>query len=224
MTMTRDTLQVMDVGIQPYAETLALQEALVLERKADRVSDTLIFVEHTPVYTLGRNADTANILANADELATRGIDVHTTGRGGDVTFHGPGQLVGYPIMRLRFPEQGPVWYVSKLEQSLIDTLATFGVTAGTDKINRGVWVGQDKIAAIGVRITQHVTMHGFALNVSTDLSYYSGIVPCGIHERGVTTLERETQNITMPDVKRTFLDTFVGHFGYTSVTQAKSDK
>ena len=210
-------LRLMDVGLQPYAETLALQESLVAARKADEISDTLILVEHTPVYTLGRSADADNILAGQEELERRGIDVYETGRGGDVTFHGPGQLVGYPIMRLRLPDQGPVWYVSLLEQSLIDTLGTFGVSAGTDEINRGVWVGREKVAAIGVRITRHVTMHGFALNVTTDLSYYAGIVPCGIQTRGVTSLEQLVDTISMPKVKSAFLEQFSAHFNYDTI-------
>lgn len=213
-------LNVIDVGCQPYAETLALQERLVAARKADEIPDTLIFVEHTPVYTLGRSADRANILANESELAARGIEVHETGRGGDVTFHGPGQLVGYPILRLHMPDQGPVWFVSRLESALISTLAGFGVTAGTDKINRGVWVDQNKIAAIGVRITQHVTMHGFALNVTTDLSYYAGIVPCGIQSRGITKLEEFVPDIDMQDVKDAFLHQFVEYFDYGTACRA----
>ena len=211
----------MDVGLQPYGETLALQESLVTARKADAIGDTLVLVEHSPVYTLGRNADAAHILAGKEELERRGIDVFETGRGGDVTFHGPGQLVGYPILRLRLPDQGPVWYVSRLEQSLIATLATFGVSAGTDDINRGVWIGRDKIAAIGVRITQHVTMHGFALNVTTDLSYYAGIVPCGIQSRGITSLEQLLGTADMQITKSTFVGQFCTVFGYEEIEPSR---
>ncbi len=215
-------VKILDVGHQPYAETLALQERLVAARKADEIPDTLIFVEHTPVYTLGRNADSAHILANEAELEKRGIEVHETGRGGDVTFHGPGQLVGYPRLGLKMPDQGPVWFVSHLESALIGTLARFGVTAGTDEINRGVWVDRNKIAAIGVRITQHVTMHGFALNVTTDLSYYAGIVPCGIQSRGITKLEDFVPEVDMQDVKNAFLQQFLQQFDYAYVV-ADSD-
>ncbi len=211
-------LHVIDAGRQRYAETLALQEQLVEQRVRDEIPDTLVYVEHEPVYTLGRNANAAHILLGREELQRRGIDVHETGRGGDVTYHGPGQLVGYPIMRLRMPDEGPVWFVGGLEDALISTLGRFDLQAGTDPINHGAWVGPDKIAAIGVRITRATTMHGFALNICTDLSHYAGIVPCGIRERGVTSMAACGCAAGLEDVKPVFLECFMKRFSYDSST------
>jgi len=178
----------------PYADALALQRALVEERKADRVGDLLLLVEHPPVLTLGVRGDggRSHILASAGALAARGIDVFETGRGGDITYHGPGQVVGYPIISLK-PDRCDVHrYVRDLEEVLIRTASDYGIAAGRIAGLTGVWVGCDKLAAIGVRIARWVTSHGFALNVTTDLSYFDLIVPCGIADHGITSLERLT--------------------------------
>jgi lipoyl(octanoyl) transferase len=162
----------------------------VAARQAGEIEDTLLFVEHPPVITLGvktRGAFT-NVRAGADLLAARGVEVHETGRGGDVTFHGPGQLVGYPIVDLKPDRQDVHRYVRDLEEVLIRTAADFGLDAGRVKGYSGAWVGDRKLAAIGVRISRWVTSHGFALNVSTDLAGFDLIVPCGIADRGVTSL------------------------------------
>lgn len=193
--------ELLDLGRRDYESTLALQEERVERRKAGG-PDCLILVEHEPVYTLGRNAKPDHILLSPDEMESRGIHTVQTGRGGDVTFHGPGQLVGYPILSLTERGQGVVWYVSQLEALLITTLAAFGIDAGVDSANRGVWVGDEKIAALGVRVTRGVTMHGFALNVRADLAWYSGIVPCGIVGKGVTSMHRRVPDITMEQVKQ----------------------
>ena len=185
-------------GRVAYARALEWQEQLHAARIAQRVPDTVLLVEHDPVYTLGRNADDSNILLDASELAARGIEVHRIGRGGQVTYHGPGQVVGYPIVSLR--DRGAAAYVSLLEEVLIGTLAGYGIEAGTDSINRGVWVGQEKIAAIGVRISRGVAMHGFALNVNPDLGAYGGIVPCGIVGRGVTSMALQGCSAPMDEV------------------------
>lgn len=178
----------MDLGRQPYCPVLALQEHLVAERVAGRVPDTLVLVEHDPVYTMGRRQIPGHITAPAEQLARMGIEVVPTSRGGDVTYHGPGQLVGYPILHLGDIGRGAVWYVTQLEDVLIRTLHDFGIEAGRDAANRGVWVGRRKVAAIGVRITRQVTQHGFALNVAPDMTHYAGIVPCGLRDRGVTSM------------------------------------
>jgi lipoate-protein ligase B len=159
------------------------------------------------------------VVWNEEERARRGNELFEVGRGGDVTFHGPGQLVGYPIIKLEGAERRAVWYVSQLEQVLIRTLAAFGIQAGVDPCNRGVWVGPDKIAALGVRIAGHVTLHGFALNVAADLRYYEGIVPCGIRDRGVTSIHRFVPEVTMADVKARLLDIFTKVFGYQTWKQ-----
>ena len=176
----------------PYAEALALQRELVEDRRAGRIPDTLLFVEHPHVLTLGVRGDggRSHILATAEALAARGVEVHETGRGGDITYHGPGQIVGYPILDLR-PDRCDVHrYVRDLEEVLIRTAAEFGVAAHRVDGLTGVWAGQEKLAAIGVRISRWITSHGFALNVNTDLEYFNLIIPCGIADRGVTSLDR----------------------------------
>lgn len=185
------TLEVRRLGLVPYGEALAMQRALVDERKAGRVDDLLLLVEHPHVLTLGVRGDggRAHILASPDALVARGIDVFETGRGGDVTYHGLGQIVGYPILDLR-PDRCDVHrYVRDIEEVLIRTAADFGLRAERVKGLTGVWVGGEKLAAIGVRISRWVTSHGFAFNVTTDLSYFDLIVPCGIADRGVTSLK-----------------------------------
>ncbi len=176
----------------PYADALALQRALADDRRAGIVGDVLLFVEHPHVLTLGVRGDggRSHILASTDVLAARGVEVHETGRGGDITYHGPGQIVGYPIIDLK-PDRCDVHrYVRDLEEVLIRTSADYGIDATRVEGLTGVWVGRDKLAAIGVRIARWITSHGFAFNVTTDLGYFDLIVPCGIADRGVTSLAR----------------------------------
>jgi lipoyl(octanoyl) transferase len=183
-------LEVRRLGRVPYGEGLALQERLVAERQAGRVPDTLLLLEHDPVFTLGRNARSEHVLFPEAELRARGFEVYETGRGGDVTYHGPGQVVGYPILSLA-PDRCDVHrYVRDIEEVLIRTCADYGVAAGRVAGMTGAWVGAAKIAAIGVRIARWVTSHGFAFNAGGDLSPFGLIVPCGIRGRGVTSLER----------------------------------
>jgi lipoyl(octanoyl) transferase len=178
------------LGRVAYADGLRLQEQAVEGLREQQASEQLLLLEHSNVFTLGRGADGSNILAGEDELASRSIEVYETGRGGDVTYHGPGQLVGYPIVNLR-PDRCDVHrYVRDLEEVLIRTVANYGIIGERVKGLTGVWVGNEKIAAIGVRIARWITSHGFALNVSTDLSYFKMIVPCGIADKGVTSLSR----------------------------------
>lgn len=185
-------IEVRRLGVVPYGDALVLQRELVERRKAGGIPDQLLLLQHPPVITLGvktRN-DRSHVLANEQALSTRGVEVFESGRGGDVTFHGPGQIVGYPILDLRPGRSDVHRYVRDLEEVLIRTLHTFGVTADRTPGLTGVWVGRDKVAAIGVRIARWVTSHGFALNVNTDLSHFDLIVPCGIPDRGVTSLQR----------------------------------
>ena len=180
------------LGLVPYADALALQKELVEERRHGRIGDVLLLVEHPHVLTLGVRGDggRSHILAPAETLASRGVDVHETGRGGDITYHGPGQIVGYPIIDLK-PDRCDVHrYVRDLEEVLIRVVAEYGLIGEREKGLTGVWVGGEKVAAIGVRIARWVTSHGFALNVSTDLDYFKMIVPCGIGDRGVTSLAK----------------------------------
>jgi lipoyl(octanoyl) transferase len=187
-------LEVRRLGLVPYDEALAMQRQLVEERRAGRVPDLLLLLQHPAVITLGVKGDggRANIVATDERLAELGIGVHETGRGGDVTYHGPGQIVGYPILDLK-PDRCDVHrYVRDLEEVMIRVCADYGVSAGRIKGLTGTWVGAEKIGAIGVRLSRWITSHGFAFNVSTDLDHFKLIVPCGISDRGVTSLERAT--------------------------------
>jgi lipoyl(octanoyl) transferase len=186
------TLAIRRLGRVPYGEALRLQERLVEDRRAGRVDDLLLLLEHSPVITIGvrRESGASHVLATPGALAARGIEVIDTGRGGDVTYHGPGQVVGYPIIDLRPDRRDVHRYVRDLERVMIGAAADFGVEAGRVDGLTGAWVGADKLGAIGVRISRWITSHGFAFNVSTDLSHFDLIVPCGIRDRGVTSLER----------------------------------
>jgi lipoyl(octanoyl) transferase len=201
-------LEVCRLGRVPYARGLELQAELVAERQADRIPDTLLLLEHEPVFTLGRNARRENVLLPDDALRARGFDVFETGRGGDVTYHGPGQAVGYPILDLAPDRRDVHRYVRDLEEVMIRTCVDYGIAAGRVAGLTGTWVGAEKIGAIGVRIARWVTSHGFAFNVSNDLVPFSLIVPCGIRDRGVTSLERLLPHVPpMDDV----MDRLTGH-------------
>ena len=175
----------MNLGKRSYGEVWNLQKKMQIKRMAGEIDDLLILVEHDPVYTLGKNADVNHLLQSRD----RTIEVFNVERGGDITFHGPGQLVGYPIIDLANYKKSVSWYMHSLEQVTIEVLSEFEISAKRVKDLTGVWVGDKKIAAQGVRLTRWVTMHGFSINVNTDLSYYNGIIPCGIFDRGVTSME-----------------------------------
>jgi lipoyl(octanoyl) transferase len=211
-TRSRPEVEVRRLGRIPYADALALQRDLVEERRTGRIGDLLLLVEHPHVLTLGVRGDggRSHILASAETLATRSVEVHETGRGGDITYHGPGQLVGYPIIDLK-PDRCDVHrYVRDLEEVLIRVAADYGIEAGRVAGLTGVWVGGSKLAAIGVRIARWITSHGFALNVATDLAYFNLIVPCGIADRGVTSLETLLGGgVDRADVE----DRVVRHFG-----------
>lgn len=186
-------VEVIRLGRIRYADALAQMEARLADRMAGRVDDALFLLEHEPVLTLGRRAKREHILASADALEARGIEVVETGRGGDVTYHGPGQIVGYPVVDLKPDRRDVHRYVAELEGVMIRTCARFGVEAGRVPGLTGTWIdGARKIGAIGVRISKWVTSHGFALNVAPGIDAFSLIVPCGISDKGVTSLSRET--------------------------------
>ena len=207
-------MHLVQLGRLPYEEGLTAMRAAYEARKAGILGDTLLLMEHPPVLTLGRNATRANILAPDDLLARKGVSLHEINRGGDVTYHGPGQLVGYPIFDLRGdlpgkrgPHLGPVDFVRLMEEALILTCKDFGVRAQRICKRTGVWtfaggsVAEKKVAAIGIHVAQAITTHGFALNVTTDLRDFEWIVPCGIADRGVTSLELEADPSTYPTLE-----------------------
>jgi lipoyl(octanoyl) transferase len=217
-------VQVHRLGVVPYAEALELQRMLVEKRKSATIPDQLLLLEHPPVITLGVKSrrDRSHVLATPVVLEQRGIELVETGRGGDVTYHGPGQLVGYPIFDLR-PDRCDVHrYVRDIEEALIRTAATFGVRAGRESGLTGVWVGHEKLAAIGVRISRWITSHGFAFNVNTDLSHFNLIIPCGINDRGITSLERLLgRPVPMPEVEDATVAAFAAVFGRRPTTEAR---
>ena len=178
------------LGRVEYGEAWALQQRLAAARRAGQIEDTLILLEHPHVYTLGRRADEAHVLADPSRLEEIGAALFRIDRGGDVTYHGPGQLVGYPILDLKQRGADVHQYVRDLEETIIRTLSDYGIESGRSEVNAGVWVGEEKVAAIGVKVAHWVTSHGFALNVDPDLAYFREIVPCGLHDRGVTSMSR----------------------------------
>jgi lipoyl(octanoyl) transferase len=220
-------INLLHLGRVPYAEAMAIQQQVIAARKDALIGDTLLLLEHPPVLTVGRNAHRSNVLISDEELVQRGVNLHEANRGGDVTYHGPGQLIGYPILDLRGdlpgkkgPHLGPVNYVRLLEEALIRTCGDFGVM--TQRICKltGVWtiagssIREKKIAAIGVHVSQGVTSHGFALNVTTDLRDFDWIVPCGITDRDVTSLELEAGSDRQPTMEQA-LHAAARNFGRT---------
>ena len=197
-------LEIRRLGTVGYQDALDLQARLVEERRRGAAPDLLLFLQHPPVITLGvkTRSNRMNIVASDAQLAEAGVGVFESGRGGDVTYHGPGQLVGYPILDLNPGRRDVHRYVRDVEQALIDAVATFGIAAERVPGLTGIWVGNDKLAAIGVRISRWITSHGFALNVSTDLSHFDLIVPCGIQGRGVTSMHQLLgRPVAMADVE-----------------------
>jgi len=205
---------VIDLGLIGYAAAWQLQKRVVAARKARVIEDVLLFCEHPHVITLGRNGKRANLLASENVLRQKGIEYFESSRGGDITYHGPGQIVGYPILNLGAIKRDVVWYVRMLEEAMIRATSEFGITARREIGKTGIWVGEgsaaEKLAAIGVHISRWVTSHGFAYNVATDLRYFDLIVPCGIVERKATSLEKLLERqLRLEDGKRPLAK----HFG-----------
>lgn len=200
---------IIDLGISEFKDTWNFQKELQEKRIRGEIEDQLILVEHPAVYTLGKNASKEHILKRKE-----GVSVIQTDRGGNITFHGPGQLVGYPILDLNFYKRSITWYMRELEQLMIDVLKEYGIEGSTKKGLTGTWVKDHKIAALGVRISRWVTMHGFSLNISPDLSYYQDIIPCGIQEYGVTSMAMimGEEVPSMDEVKIKMVDYFKNRF------------
>tara|TARA_B100001113_G_C20962180_1_gene557901 strand:+ start:238 stop:882 length:645 start_codon:yes stop_codon:yes gene_type:complete len=205
MKATKNYINTIDLGQKPFKEVWELQKKYQKERIDGEIDDLLILVEHDPVYTFGKNANDNHLLQSRD----KSINTFKIERGGDITFHGPGQLVCYPILNLSSYKKSVTWYMRTLEAVIINFLALYDISAHRIDGLTGVWVGDEKIAAQGVRISRWVTMHGFSININLDLSFYDGIIPCGIFDRGVTSMEKilgQDQNIDT--VKKDIISTF----------------
>jgi len=215
LSLPRAGFQVRWLDRVSYAAGLALQEELVVRRRDGEVPDTLLLLEHPHVITLGTASSADHVLVGAEERAALGVELFEAGRGGDVTYHGPGQLVGYPILDLKPDRKDLHRYLRDLEEVLIRCLATLGVRGRREEGLTGVWTELGKIAALGVRVSSGwITSHGFALNVHTDLSFFGTIVPCGIHDRDVTSLSRELgRRVSLDEVKPAVVDAFGEVFG-----------
>jgi lipoyl(octanoyl) transferase len=197
-----------DLGLLSWSDAYALQQRIVAARKANAIDDVLLFCEHPHVLTLGRNASQKNLLASENVLRQKNVELRETNRGGDITYHGPGQIIGYPILNLDDIRRDVHWYVRTLEEAMIRGSADFGITAYRIPGKTGIWVQppgnipEEKLAAIGVHISRWVTSHGFAFNVSTDLRYFDLIIPCGIADRKATSLEKLLHhNVTLDEVR-----------------------
>ena len=208
-TLVNTKIDIQDLGKLLYKKTWNYQKELLKKRSNNEISDTLILVEHEPVFTLGKNADENHILQNCpDNIKTYHIE-----RGGDVTYHGPGQLVGYPILDLRNYKKSISWYMRSLEQVIIDTLFDYNITANRKKGLTGVWCNNEKIAALGVRVSRWITMHGFSLNIDPNLNHYKNIIPCGIFEHGVTSMSGVlNKTVDYEHVKKTIIKKFLYQF------------
>jgi lipoate-protein ligase B len=219
---------VVDLGLVGYQPAWDLQRRLVAARKAGAVPDVLLLCEHPHVITLGRNGKREHLHASDRLLRQMGVEFHPTDRGGDITYHGPGQIVGYPILNLSEIHRDVVWYVRQLEEAMIRATSDFGITATRKAGMTGVWVdrpgGEEKLAAIGVHISRWVTSHGFAYNVSTDLRFFDLIVPCGIADKRPTSLERLAgRAVALPEVKPRIVERFGEVFGLAMRTAAPSE-
>jgi lipoate-protein ligase B len=212
MTESKDCIAVWHGCVQ-YEWALDLQMRICELKKHGFDRDVLLLLEHPPTITLGRNASLSHLLAREEDLKSRGVGLCSIDRGGDITFHGPGQLVGYPLLSLHPGERDVHGYMRNLEESLIGLLADYGIQSGRDARFTGVWTGKGKIAAMGVHIGRWITRHGFALNVNTDLSFYKLIVPCGIVDRGVTSMQEElSRPIDLAEVSDRYIARFSSVF------------
>ena len=221
-------LSIIDLGLIAYAEAWELQKRVVAARKASLIEDVLLFCEHPHVITQGRSGNRANLLAGENVLRQKGVEYFETTRGGDITYHGPGQIVGYPILNLGAIRRDVVWYVRSLEEAMIRATTEFGINATRVPGKTGLWVGQpgseQKLAAIGVHISRWVTSHGFAYNVATDLRYFELIVPCGIADRKATSLEKLLgRNVSLGEIKPLFAKRLGEVFGLTIRTATREE-
>ena len=207
-------LLVSDIRRTKYADAWVLQQRILALRQSAALEDILLLTEHEHVYTFGKGSDDNHLLASEEELKADGTDVFHVDRGGDVTYHGPGQIVGYPILDLNNYFLDVHRYLRSIEEVIIQTLVKFGISAGREKEMTGVWVQGEKIAAIGVKVSRWVTMHGFALNVNSNLAKFNRIIPCGIFHKGVTSMQRVLgKEIPFQSVQKSLADSFADVFG-----------
>ena len=222
---TSRKIVVCDLGLVSYQEAWDLQKKYFELRTIDKIDDILFICEHPHTYTLGKVADKENLLLNEAELSEKGIEIFEIDRGGDITYHGPGQIVGYAIIDLKNWKKDTHLYLRALEQVLIDTCGHYGLNSGRKEAYTGVWIDNRKICAIGVKISRWITMHGFAFNVNTDLSLFDGIIPCGITDKEVTSLSKELeQEINIGDVKKEVVKKFNKVFDYTEYDELSLDQ
>ncbi len=214
-----------DLGLIKYEDAWNLQKEIFDLRLHNEIDDVLFLLEHSHTYTLGKVADKNNLIGSQNFLDENNISVFEIDRGGDITYHGPGQIVGYPIIDLKNWKQDTHQYLRGLEEVLIRTCSHYGIESGRNPKYTGVWIGNRKIAAIGIKVSRWITMHGFAFNVNTDLSFFNGIVPCGIKDKDVTSLKKELGNeIDISEVKEVLLEKFVEVFGYDGHSNKKIDE
>lgn len=205
-----------DLGMIDYKEAWDLQKNIFDLRLRNEINDTLFLLEHPHTYTLGKVAEKENLISSEVQLKELGVSVYEIDRGGDITYHGPGQIVGYPIIKLSDWKEDTHLYLRGLEEVIIQTCAEYGLITGRNSKHTGVWIGERKIAAIGIKISRWVTMHGFAFNVNTDLNYFGGIIPCGIKDKDVTSLQRELgREIKIDEVKSKLIENFQKFFDYS---------
>ncbi|MBI1938606.1 MAG: lipoyl(octanoyl) transferase LipB [Ignavibacteriales bacterium] len=209
-----------DLGFIDYKQAWDLQKEIFTQRLRGEIDDTLFLLEHPHTYTLGKVADKENLLSNDDQLKELGISVYEIDRGGDITYHGPGQIVGYPIINLSEWKEDTHEYLRGLEEVIMKTCAEYGLQTERNSKYTGVWIGKRKIAAIGIKVSRWITMHGFAFNISTDLNFFGGIVPCGIRDKDVTSLKRELgKEIDINEVKNKVRENFKIVFGYDEIIE-----
>lgn len=224
MTGIEKNIIVVDLGRASFRNVWEIQRQVFNLRGSSGISDVLILNEHNHVYTIGKNGRDNHLLASEDELRINNVEVYNIDRGGDITYHGPGQLVGYPILDLTDYSPDIHKYLRDLEEVIIRTLRIYQIDARRDKDYTGVWIENDKIAAIGVKVSRWITMHGFALNVTTDLGYFDRIIPCGIFHRGITSIEKITGKcVPLVDVAAEIIRNFSEVFGRKIILYERND-
>ena len=222
--MENRNLKYCDLGLIDYQEAWTLQKEIFELRYKNKISDTLLLLEHPNTYTLGKVADKKNLIGSNQYLEKNQISVYDIDRGGDITYHGPGQIVGYPIINLNDWQKDTHKYLRALEEVIISSCGSYNLICNRNAKHTGVWIEDRKIAAIGIKVSRWITMHGFAFNVNTKLAMFQGIVPCGITDKGVTSLEKELgAKINLSEVKALLLKKFLEIFNYGSVEEISSN-